>query len=378
MAPCDFSDESIRLRPLSRVTARAVDWLWPGRLALGKLTILEGDPGLGKSLLCLDLCARLSRGIPFPDGSPVSGSANVLVLSGEDNPEDTVRPRLEALGADLERVFAPDGPGEYQSEPLRFPAHTTFLERALARTGARLLVIDPFISFLPPTVPISSDQSVRQALSPLAQLAGKYACAVILIRHLNKQESSRSLYRGGGSIGLLALCRFSWLVAADPEDSQRRVLAQVKNNLAIAQPSLAFTLLTHEGSAPTLSWLGRCAWTADQLLSRQGRARQQIRRSDFARDFLAASLETGPRSVRDLWALAQEHGLAERTLQRAKQQIGIRSVRAYVKGEQLTYWLLPGQELPPNLGQDAAAEDLEPWLAPLREKYPPATPLDDL
>jgi hypothetical protein len=378
MSPANSTQERIGLRPLSEVTSRAIHWLWPGRLAIGKLTILEGDPGLGKSLVTLDLCARLSRGNPFPDDSHVSGPVNVLVLSGEDSPEDTMRPRLEAMGADLERVFVLDRAAENLGEPLVFPAHSAVLEQAVARTDARLVVIDPLVSFLPPTVVIGSDQSIRHALSPLAQLAEKYACAMLLVRHLNKQEGSRTVYRGGGSIGLLALCRFGWLIAADPEEPKGRVLAQVKNNLALPQPSLAFEVAAHEGGLPTLSWLGLCAWTADQLQARRRRAPQFLRRGDFARDFLAAALENGPRSVRELWALAQEHGLAERTLQRAKQQMGIRSVRAYIDGKHLTYWLTPGQELPASPAQDATAEDLEPWLAPLREKYPPATPLDDL
>jgi hypothetical protein len=342
------------------------------------LTILEGDPGLGKSLVALDLCARLSTGRPFPDGHPCPGPANVLVLSGEDQPEDTVRPRLEALGANLERVFVLDGPEENPGQPLRFPAHAAVLAEALLRTEARLVVIDPLVAFLPPTVPIGSDQCVREALFPLAQLADKYACAIILLRHLNKHEAGRSLYRGGGSIGLLALCRFGWLIAVDCEDPGRRVLAQVKNNLAMAQPSLAFDLAAQEGAPPTVRWLGPCAWTADQLEGASRRAPKYRRGGACARDFLTTALEEGPRPVRELWALAQEQGLAERTLQRVKQQLGIRSVRASLDGKHLTYWLMPGQELPGSAGPETAGSDLEPWLAPLREKYPPATPLDDL
>src|SRR5438105_13300949 len=98
-------DRSVCLQPVSQLTARSLDWLWPSRLALGKLAMLDGDPGLGKSLLALDLCARLSTGRPFPDGQPGPGVANSIVLNAEDSAEDTIRPRLEALGADPERVF---------------------------------------------------------------------------------------------------------------------------------------------------------------------------------------------------------------------------------------------------------------------------------
>src|SRR5438105_8681917 len=101
-------DRSVCLQPVSQLTARSLDWLWPGRLALGKLAILDGDPGLGKSLLTLDLCARLSTGRPMPDGSPGPDVASSVVLNGEDGGADTVAPRLEALGADLDRVFVLD------------------------------------------------------------------------------------------------------------------------------------------------------------------------------------------------------------------------------------------------------------------------------
>src|SRR5215467_13451343 len=109
-------DRSVCLQPVSQLASRTLEWLWPGRLALGKLAILDGDPDLGKSLVTLDLCTRLSRGLPFPDGSPSPGPANALVFNGEDDGEDTIRPRLQTLGADLDRVFveqldADDGHG---------------------------------------------------------------------------------------------------------------------------------------------------------------------------------------------------------------------------------------------------------------------------
>src|SRR5947199_2428072 len=113
-------DLSSCLRPASRLAPRSVTWLWPGRLALGKLAILDGDPGLGKSLVTLDVCARLSTGRPFPDGSPGPGVGSALILNREDGAEDTIRPRLQALGADLARVFVLRREGADSGEPLRF------------------------------------------------------------------------------------------------------------------------------------------------------------------------------------------------------------------------------------------------------------------
>src|SRR5258708_1492725 len=141
----------MHLRPVSELSARRLDWLWPGRLALGKLAILEGDPDLGKSLVALDLCARLSTGRPAPDGSPLLGPADAIVLDGEDGAEDTIVPRLQALQADLRRIFVLHRDAD-SSELLLLPAHVGLLDAALAQTGARLVVIDPIVAFLEPKV----------------------------------------------------------------------------------------------------------------------------------------------------------------------------------------------------------------------------------
>jgi hypothetical protein len=365
-----------RLRPVREYTPTPLDWLWPSRLALGKLAILDGDPGLGKSLVALDLCARLSTGRPFPDGSPGPGVQNALVLCAEDDVGDTIRPRLQALGADLDRVFVlPQGRDE-AGGPLYFPRQLPLLEEMLTQTQARLVVIDPIIAFLDPGLIDSSDQNVRRALSPLAHLATRRGCAVLMIRHLNKSGGGRSLYRGAGSIGFLGVCRSGWLIARNPEQPTQCVLAQVKNNLAPAQPSLAYTVTCRESEPPSLAWLGTTAWTADQLLggflSLAGKPR------DRASDFLESFLADGPRTTREIWSAAREQHLSERTLHRAKQELEIRSMLVGIGDTRRSYWLLPEQVLPEAVAPKDPECDLERWLAPLREKYPPSTPLDEL
>src|SRR5207249_502452 len=187
--------------------------------ALGKLAMLDGDPGLGKSLVALDLCARLSTGRPLPDGTPSPGPANAIILNGEDSAADTIVPRLQALGADLGRVFVLEPEDDDPHELLRLPSGTGQLERALGETDARLVVIDPVMAFLDPSVLIASDQSVRRALLPLTRLAGRHDCAVKMVRHLNKRGTRQSLYRGGGSIGFLGACRSGWLIARHPHEA---------------------------------------------------------------------------------------------------------------------------------------------------------------
>jgi hypothetical protein len=351
MSSVDSLDLADRMVLASDLVPRAVCWLWPLRLAEGKLAILDGDPEQGKSLLALDLCARLSRGQPWPDGAvSSSGPAPSLVLNGEDTADDTIRPRLEALGADLTRVAvlrAVDALGV----PVSLPGDIELLEAAIARSGARLVVIDPVVVFLGQNVSTANDQSVRRALLPLALLGERYRCVILLVRHLNKSGGGRSLYRGGGSIGIVGACRSAWLVARDPKEPQRRrAMAQIKNNLAPPQPTLTFEVVTHEGGgAPaTLSWLGTSPLSADELLARQpapGNKPPSVR--ERTREFLSNFLEKGPRKVREIWEAAQKEGLSEPTLRRARDELGARSECVFEKGgPKINYWLLRHHTLP--------------------------------
>ena len=363
----------MQLQRVDELKPEPLAWLWQGRLALGKVAMLDGDPGLGKSLLALDLCARLSTGRPMPDGSPGPGAGVALVLNAEDGPEDTTRPRLEALGADLGRVFVLRPSGELGSS-LRLPGDTRLLDAALEQTRARLLIIDPVVAFLDASAFSSSDQGVRRALLPLVGLAARNGCAVWLIRHLNKMPGGRALYRGGGSIGFLGACRSGWLVGRDPKEPERRVLAQVKNNLGMPQPSLAFAV-EGTGGAARLNWLGPSPLTADELLVGGGPALPAARR-DRASDFLGEFLVNGPRTSREIWEAARKQGLSVRTLYRAREEMQVRVHRVAEGKSRLNYWLLPGQVLPVRPADEDA--DLEPWLAPLREQFPSPTPLDDI
>jgi hypothetical protein len=364
----------MRIISVDQLVARPLFWLWLSRLALGKLAILDGDPGLGKSLLTLDLCARLSTNRPAPDGSPMPGPANSLVLNAEDGPADTTHARLVANGADMRRVFVADPDDELP----RLPSQAALLEQAIVQAEARLVVLDPLPAFLDPTVNMANELSVRRALEPLRQIAAKQNCVPLLVRNLNKNEGRNAAYRGAGSIAFLGMCRSGWLVAPDPHEPRRRVLAQLKNNLAAPQPSLGYEIHGPDGGTPSVSWLDACAWTARELLKDSPHAPPRLSEHDRAREFLEGFLEDGPLTSQELWAAAQEQGLSDRTVQRAKRDLKIRSVRISVDGAPRTYWLLKDQALPQQAPPEADPGSLEPWLAPLRERFPPPTPLDDL
>jgi hypothetical protein len=356
----------------NQVVAHPVSWLWPQRLPLGKLVILDGDPDLGKSLLALDLCARLSTGRSFPDGGPGPGPANALVLSAEDTAGDTIVPRLHRLGADLQRVFVWQRQRDDEDWPWRFPADAGRLDDALGQTDARLAVIDPIMAFLDDSVLCASDQSVRRALAPLMHLADKHRCTLLMQRHLNKQGGGRALYRGLGSIAFVATCRFAMLVARDPGVTGQCVLAQVRNSLAGPQPSLAYRITSADDGLPAVEWLGASPVSADELLS--GSARGEGGPRGQAAAFLEQFLAGGPRTAHDIWEAAQKAGLSARTVQRAKPGVGIRCRRVRVDGRFVSYWLLPDQKLP---GDPAGGDEVDRWLAELGRRFPPRTPLDE-
>jgi hypothetical protein len=371
--------EWVEAIPVSQITPKAIQWLWPNRLALGKLAILDGDPNLGKSLVTLDLCARITTGRPFPNGSPSPGPANVLVINGEDGTEDTVKPRLAALQADLDRVFVVHRKEcSGSSLLLRLPSDVAVLARLIEQTGAKLVVIDPIVAFLDPGVQVASDASVRQALQPLIDLAQRFQCVILLVRHLNKTASHAAMYRGGGSIGFVGVCRSAWLVARAPKNPRQCILAEVKNNLAGPQTSLRYEVVAPAGEVARVNWLGLCSLNADQVLAIAAKSRMgtAIVR---ATEFLQVFLKDGPRISGEIWEAAGECCFGERTLGKAKKQLKVASKKCYVNDRLVSYWLLPGQEIPAHTRLHESEEySIEPYLEQLRQRYPPGTPIDHL
>lgn len=316
---------------LSDVEPETVRWLWPGRIPLGKLTILDGDPGLGKSTLTLDLAARISRGEPMPDGEDPSpdGPRGTVLLTAEDGLADTIRPRLDAAGADPEHVAAlrTVAPAEEDGQARLPTVNDTEDIRAAVRTvDAALVVVDPLVAYLGGDVNSHRDQDVRKALAGLTELAEEEEVAVLAIRHLNKSGGSNPLYRGGGSIGLVAAARVGLLVAADPEDpeEERRVLAPTKANLSEEPPALAFHLETVD-SAVRIVWDGETGQTARDLLDRP--SDEQRTKAEEAQRWLRGELADGPRPVKDLKREVGSLGFSWRTVESAKNRLDVKASR---------------------------------------------------
>ena len=266
--PNSIYDEQRNQAPitfLSEVETQQVDWLWQRRIPLGKITILDGDPGMGKSLLSIFIAACVSTGHPMPDGAP-GKQGKVILIAPEDAAEDTIKPRVVAAGGDPSQVLLLENMEilnikdtkkiRFGERPFSLAQDMGILEQAIKQTGTILVVIDPLMAVLGHNIDSSRDQDVREVLTPLAQVAERTCCAILIIRHLNKGSSDNILYRGSGSIGIIAVARIGLLVAHDPDDEQKRVFATIKNNLSKIPSNLSYQIVENEQGAPYIQWLG--------------------------------------------------------------------------------------------------------------------------
>lgn len=233
---------------VSDVTARAVDWFWPGYIPFNALTIIDGDPGVSKSLLVTDLVATLTTGRPFYGCEEREYKpANALLVSYEDGIAETIRPRLEVAGADITRVFA------YSLSTIpAFPRDTKRLVEAVLDTEVRLVVIDPLMASLSSDFSANIDQEIREAMRGIIAMAEAYRVAVILTRHLNK-TTGKSLYRGSGSTGIAGMCRAGFIIRQG-ETPETRVLRCYKANYARLPAPLGYEIIA--GVWPRIEWLG--------------------------------------------------------------------------------------------------------------------------
>jgi len=341
---------------LSEVEPERIDWLSHGRLAVGKMSIFDGDPGLGKSTVALDWAARLTRGLPLPDGAP-SRPRGVVILSAEDGVADTLRPRAEAAGADLGRILVITAlaDGGLPTIPFDLPS----IEVAIASVDAALLIVDPLVAFLGDTTNANRDQDVRRALAPLKLTAERTGTAVALIRHLNKMVGANALYRGGGSIGLIGAARFGLLFARDPDDPETCFIAPTKSNLSRPAPTLTYRLLPVAGTdVARVEWTGESLRTAAELLAVPEDDADRGALGE-AREFLADLLREGSHPSKVVRGAARDAGVADRTLRRAKQDLGVVSVKSGVGRDGFWEWSLPkGANEPPKGAKGAKVSNI--------------------
>lgn len=315
----------------SDVKPERLSWLWPGRVPQGKLTLLAGDPSLGKSLITTDMAARVSIGMPWPDVRSLPMAAgSAILLSAEDDPADTIIPRLISADADLARVHLlqtvrrPDGRhGLFTLDDL--PA----LHQAVETVGdVRLIVIDPVSAYCG-----SSDShknaEIRGLLAPLAQLSQEHRVAVVIVTHLTKSYGGKALYRAMGSLAFIAAARAAWIVVADPDDPARRFMLAVKSNLGPSIDGLAYRIRQSDapelGNPPCVGWESEpVTVNPDSVLASEGKHDDKREARSLVAEWLQELLANGPVASDEVKNAANEAGHSWSTVRRAKDRIGIR------------------------------------------------------
>lgn len=336
VAPATKPTLTLVSRPYRDIEPEAVEWLWRDRFALGKLSLIVGQPGLGKTFVACDIAARVSNGEAFPDGSrPPKGEA--AILTAEDGAADTIRPRLDAAGADVSRVHSIDGlrAGDGKPRFLSFKEHLREVSEWIeAHPNLKLFIVDPISAFLGNT-DSHKNAEVRAVLGPLADLAERYRIAVVGITHLSKGQA-KTINRVIGSIAFVAASRAAWLVGADPDDNDRRLFLAVKNNLGKAS-GLAYRLVGKDQAT-------RVEWDSEPVLISADDIDDDGTRTPFdeAKQWLESQLGKDPVPASAVFKHAKGDGISERTLNRAKKELGIISER---DGKHWV-WRLP--ETPPS------------------------------
>jgi hypothetical protein len=303
------------------------DWLWDLRIPAGELTIIDGDPSVNKSSLLMDVAARVSTGRLMPDGSQGT-RGGVLLLLAEDSIQKTVLHRLDAAGADMQRIAVPD-------RPVLIPRDLSKIEEIACQIRAALIVIDPIMAFL--AVDSNGDQKVRGALTPLKAFAEKSGVSVVMVRHLTKRGGVHALYRGIGSIGIVAATRSALLVARSPDEPNLRVLCQTKSNLGHLAPSLLFEPVSTPEGVVRIEWRGECDYGPEDLL---GPRQPNGGRLAEAMVFLTELLKQGPVPQQVVKIKAFQGGLAYRTVERAKEILGVISERRGWGSRSTCHWRL--------------------------------------
>lgn len=323
---------------LADVVEEPVRWLWPGRLPMGKLVVLDGDPSVGKSTLLLDIAARLTTGQPMPGETKTQvAPADVVLLAHEDGLADTIRPRLQAAGADVTRVHHLDAVPVYDNDgrpvgsrlPM-IPDDVAAIEQLVTDTGAALVIVDVLSAHLPGWVQMYKDQDMRRALGPLGEMAARHGTCIVLVRHPPKSQRGNgdAIAAGGGSIAIIGVARLGLLAAVDPDDAagERRVLAVSKANLGPTAPSLAFGIASspagRAGTVSRIEWSGATSHTANDLL----RSLDPDERSAFdeLREWIPAVLSYAPNFTmenRELQPLVLEQGWSRGQLYRIRRRL---------------------------------------------------------
>lgn len=306
--------KELKLIQMSNVEVEQVHWVWYPYIPYGKITVVQGDPGEGKTTFVLALIALLTKGEPLPEEETGAVPINVIYQTAEDGLADTIKPRLLSVGADCERVLVID------ENEIELTLSDERLEQAIRQTGAKVIVLDPIQAYLGGDVDMHRANEIRPIMKRLALLAERTGCAVILIGHMNKMGGAKSAYRGLGSIDIRAAVRSVLVVGRVKDEPNLRIVAHDKSNLAPEGKSIAFELNPDTG----FHWKGYCETTVDELLCGNG---SLISKTAQAKKLLKDLLSEGEMLSEEITSQAKELDISNRTLKIAKQNIGVKSFR---------------------------------------------------
>ena len=322
----------LKLIHMEDVVSKEVEWLWYPYIPYGKITIIEGDPGEGKTTLVLKLAAALSRGLPLPcDDDKEYEPIHIIYQTAEDGIEDTIKPRLEKAGADCSMIRVID---EIDKE---LSMTDDRLEQAIIETKARLIILDPIQAYIGATVDMHRANEIRPVLKHLGIIAEKHNCAIILIGHMNKASGSKSTYRGLGSIDIQATARSVLLVARLRDKPNIRIMAHDKSSLAPAGDAIGFEMTEDNG----MVCIGPYDITIDELLSgNEGRGKKKL---DIAENFIkeyCGSNKVIPSN--EIMMEAAKRSIKRNTLLSAKKKLGITSDKEKAEDGTIYWtWVMP-------------------------------------
>ena len=319
--------ETVKIIRMSDVELTPVEWLWKPYLPFGKLSVLQGNPGEGKTYFAMHLAAACTNGKLLPNMERME-PFNVIYQTAEDGLGDTVKPRLIEAGADLDRVLVID------DSEVQLTLSDERIEKAIVENNARLVIIDPIQAYLGADVDMNRANEVRPIFMRLGQVAQRTGCAILLIGHLNKAAGMQSLQRGLGSIDIAAAVRSVMFIGKLKHDPTMRILTHEKSSLAPPGASLAFSL----GDEGGFRWVGEYDITADEMLS--GIEPQRETKTQQAKDLICALLAGGKQVFsEDIDKAALERGIPGRTVRDAKRELGDALKSKIVEGRKKVFWM---------------------------------------
>ena len=319
--------ETVKMIRMSDVELTPVEWLWKPYLPFGKLSVLQGNPGEGKTYFAMHLAAACTNGKLLPNMERME-PFNVIYQTAEDGLGDTVKPRLIEAGADLDRVLVID------DSDVQLTLSDERIEKAIIENNARLVIIDPIQAYLGADVDMNRANEVRPIFMRLGQVAQRTGCAILLIGHLNKAAGMQSLQRGLGSIDIAAAVRSVMFIGKLKHDPTMRILTHEKSSLAPPGVSLAFSL----GDEGGFRWVGEYDITADEMLS--GIEPQRETKTQQAKDLICALLAGGKQVLsEDIDKAALERGIPGRTVRDAKRELGDALKSKIVEGRKKVFWM---------------------------------------